>query len=130
MVDSTDMDSTAVQPELSGAKSIDEPDFVVGAPTQDDQQKAQAIYDGNEDFIQKEKAAAWMGEEGPIRQRTLRAYMDLYDFKNQTIVHSLRLVCGRLVFRAETQQVDRILVAFARQWCDCNPSHGFKAAGK
>lgn len=125
-----DSDSTPrTAGELKTSKSIDEPDFVVGDPTEDDRQKAQRIYDGNEDFIQKEKAAAWMGEEGPIRQRTLRAYMDLYDFKNKSIVDSLRLVCARLVLRAETQQVDRILVAFATQWCDCNPNHGFKTTG-
>ena len=111
-------------------KSLDEPDFVVGEPTEDDRSKAQKIFDGNEDFIQKEKAAAWMGEEGPVRQRTLQAYMELYDFCNQSVVHSLRQVCGRLVFRAETQQVDRILVAFSKRWCACNPDHGFKATGE
>ncbi|KAK0714369.1 hypothetical protein B0T21DRAFT_296968 [Apiosordaria backusii] len=108
------------------AKSIDEPDFVMGDPTEDDRQKAQKIYDGNEDFIQKDRAAAYMGEEGPVRQRVLRAYMDLFDFGNQSIVNGLRLVCNRLLLRAETQQVDRILVAFTKRWCDCNPNHGFK----
>lgn len=112
------------------AKGLDEPDFVVGDPTEDDRSKAQKIYDGNEDFIQKEKAAAWMGEEGPVRQRTLQAYMELYDFANQSVVYSLRQVCGRLVFRAETQQVDRILVAYSKRWCECNPNHGFKATGE
>jgi len=111
-------------------KPIDEPEFVVGDPTEDDWQKARKIYDGNEDFIQKEKAAAWMGEEGLVRQRTLRAYMSLYDFKNQSVVAALRQVCGRLVLRAETQQVDRILVAFAHRWCVCNASHGFKSSGE
>lgn len=111
------------------SKSIDEPDFVVGDPTEDDRQKAHNIYDGNEDFIQKDRAAAWMGEEGIVRQRTLRAYMDLYDFENHSLVSSLRQVCQRLLLRAETQQVDRILVAFVKRWCDCNPNHGFKASG-
>ncbi|KAK4240721.1 hypothetical protein C8A03DRAFT_41738 [Achaetomium macrosporum] len=109
------------------AKSIDEPEIVVGDPTEDDRQKAQKIFDGNEDFIQKDRAAAWMGEEGIVRQRTLRAYMELYDFENQSIVASLRQVCQRLLLRAETQQVDRILVAFSKRWCDCNPNHGFKS---
>ncbi|KAK4124115.1 hypothetical protein N657DRAFT_571067 [Parathielavia appendiculata] len=109
------------------AKSIDEPEVVVGDPTEDDRQKAQKIFEGNEDFIQKDRAAAWMGEEGIVRQRTLRAYMELYDFENQSIVASLRQVCQRLLLRAETQQVDRILVAFSKRWCDCNPSHGFKS---
>ena len=127
---SVKVDSAEPSPELKTAKSIDEPDFVVGDPTEDDMQKAQKIYDGNEDFIQKERAAAWMGEEGPVRQRTLRAYMDLYDFQDKSVVASLRQVCNRLVLRAETQQVDRILVAFSKRWCDCNPNHGFKATGK
>ena len=98
-------------------------------PTEDDRAKAQKIYDGNEDFIQQEKAAAWMGEEGPVRQRTLHAYMELYDFAACSIVYSLRQICDRLIFRAETQQVDRILMAFSKRWVTCNPNHGFKATG-
>lgn len=127
---SVKVDSTEPSPKLKTSKSIDEPDFVVGDPTEDDVQKAQQIYDGNEEFIQRERAAAWMGEEGPVRQRTLRAYMALYDFKDRSVVASLRQVCNRLIFKGETQQVDRILVAFATRWCDCNPNHGFKAIGK
>ncbi|KAH6705031.1 hypothetical protein VD0002_g4911 [Verticillium dahliae] len=120
-------DSSKMLESMNG-KPLDEPEFVVGDPTDDDRQKAQKIYDGNEDFIQKEKAAAWMGEEGLVRQRTLQAYMELYDFANKSVVQALRQVCERLVFRAETQQVDRILVAFSKRWCDCNPNHGFKAS--
>jgi hypothetical protein len=112
------------------AKSIDEPEIVVGDPTEDDRQKAEKIFQGNEDFIQKDRAAAWMGEEGIVRQRTLRAYMELYDFDSQSVVASLRQVCQRLLLRAETQQVDRILVAFSKQWCECNPNHGFKSIGR
>lgn len=108
---------------------LDEPEFVIGDPTEDERAKAQKIFDGNEDFIPKEKAASWMGEEGPIRQRTLRAYIDLYDFTNKNVVTCLRDVCNRLIFRAETQQVDRVLVAFSTRWCDCNPNHGFKSIG-
>jgi hypothetical protein len=99
-------------------------------PSQGDRERAQKIYDGKEDFIQKEKAAAWMGEEGLTRSRTLVAYMELYDFTNLNILAALRLMCGRLVLKAESQQVDRILVAFARRWCQCNPDHGFKGTGK
>lgn len=109
---------------------IDEPIFVVGDPTEDDRQKAQKIFDGNEDFIQKDKATGWMGGEGPVRQRTLRAYMELYDFGNLSILASLREVCGRLVLRGETQQVDRILLAFSTRWVESNPNHGFKSVGK
>ncbi|KIH91306.1 sec7 domain containing protein [Sporothrix brasiliensis 5110] len=121
------VDSGATKADDKDPNIIDEPEFVVGMPTEDDRQKALNIYEGCEDFIQKEKAAAWMGEEGPVRQRTLQAYMELYDFRNQSIVSALRDVCSRLVLRAETQQVDRILVSFSKRWCANNPNHGFKS---
>ncbi|KAI1184397.1 hypothetical protein F5B17DRAFT_83826 [Nemania serpens] len=124
-VPSVTIDSSQASPRIPSGP-LDEPEVTVGEPTEDDRQKARGIFDGDEDFIQKEKAAAWMGEEGPVRQRTLRAYMDLYDFENQSVLAALRQICSRLVFRAETQQVDRILVAFSKRWCDCNPDHGFK----
>ncbi|KAI1264316.1 hypothetical protein F5Y18DRAFT_79064 [Xylariaceae sp. FL1019] len=125
-VPSVTVDSSQASPMIPNGP-LDEPEISIGEPTEDERQKAQGIFDGDEDFIQKAKAAAWMGEEGPVRQRTLRAYMDLYDFKNQSVLAALRQVCTRLVFRAETQQVDRILVSFSKRWCDCNPNHGFKA---
>ncbi|KAK8050126.1 Sec7 domain-containing protein [Apiospora phragmitis] len=105
---------------------LDEPEVTVGEPTEDDRLKAQRIFEGREDFITKDRAASWMGEEGPVRQRTLRAYMELYDFAEKSVLTALREVCGRLILRAETQQVDRILVCFSNRWCDCNPNHGFK----
>ncbi|KAI0433195.1 hypothetical protein F5Y09DRAFT_99281 [Xylaria sp. FL1042] len=124
-VPSVTVDSSQASPQVPSGP-LDEPEVAVGEPTEDERQKAQGIFDGDEDFIQKEKAASWMGEEGPVRQRTLRAYMDLYNFENESILAALRQVCSRLVFRAETQQVDRILVAFSKRWCECNPNHGFK----
>lgn len=99
-------------------------------PTEEDLIRSQQIYDGNEDFIQKEKATAWMGDEGLVRARTLTAYMSLYDFKNLNILASMRVMCGRLVLKGESQQVDRILDAFSKRWCQSNPNHGFKATGK
>ncbi|KAI1173381.1 hypothetical protein F4777DRAFT_455527 [Nemania sp. FL0916] len=124
-VPSVTIDSSQASPRIPSGP-LDEPEVALGEPTEDERQKAQGIFDGDEDFIQKEKAAAWMGEEGPVRQRTLRAYMDLYDFESQSVLVALRQICSRLVFRAETQQVDRILVAFSKRWCHCNPNHGFK----
>lgn len=99
-------------------------------PSESDREKAQKIYDGNEDFVRKDKAAAWLGEDNPVRQRTLVAYMELYNFSNLNILAALRLMCGRLVLKAESQQVDRILVNFAKRWCHCNPNHGFKGIGE
>lgn len=99
-------------------------------PTQDDRDRALMIYNGDEDFIQKEKAAAWMGDADAVKARTLVAYMELYNFANMSILTGMRNLCGRLILRAESQQVDRILDAFAQRWCQCNPNHGFKVPGK
>ena len=88
------------------------------------------MYDGQETFISKERAAAWMGDEGPARAKALSAYMELYDFGSINILAALRVLCGRLVLKGESQQVDRILDKFAQRWCQCNPDHGFKVTGK
>ena len=91
---------------------------------------ARNIYNGHEDFTSQDKAAAWLGEDNPARLRTLVAYMEFYDFSHLNILAALRLMCGRLLLKAESQQVDRILVTFSQRWCECNPNHGFKGHGK
>ncbi|KXJ90205.1 hypothetical protein Micbo1qcDRAFT_189289 [Microdochium bolleyi] len=126
-VPSLKIDSAQPSPKITTGDPLDEPEVTMGEPTEDDRQKAQGIYDGLEDFISKEKAASWMGEEGLLRQRTLHAYMQLYSFENLSVLSGLREICSRLVLRGETQQVDRILVAFSQRWCECNPNHGFKS---
>ncbi|ELR08326.1 hypothetical protein VC83_04663 [Pseudogymnoascus destructans] len=115
-------------PTTKDAYNSSEPSSAVDQvqPTTGDWERAKKIYDGNEDFIQQSKAAAWLGEDGAIRRRTLLAYMELYDFKDMDILGALRALCNRLVLKAESQQVDRILDTFATRWCQCNPHHGFK----
>lgn len=58
-----------------------------------------------------------------------RAYMELFDWSGVNILSALRIFCGRLVFKGETQQVDRIITAISKRWCECNQTHGFKSAG-
>lgn len=99
-------------------------------PTEDDRLLARRIYDGDESFMAKERAAAWLGEAEPDRARVRRAYMELFDWQNLNILVSLRDFCSRLVLKGETQQVDRILDAFSWRWCVCNSNHGFKATGR
>ena len=55
--------------------------------------------------------------------------MAMFDFSNMNILSAVRLLCGKLVLKGETQQVDRIVDAFSKRWCECNPNHGFKSAG-
>ena len=105
------------------------PDTDVIVLTAEDHLQAKKIYDGDEDFVPKTKAAAWLGEPELDRTRVRRAYMELFEWQNLNILASLRDFCSRLLLKGETQQVDRILDAFSTRWCACNPNHGFKATG-
>ena len=98
-------------------------------PTEQERQQAKKLYDGDEDGVAKDKAAAWLGESGADHARVLRAYMELFEWRNLNILASLRDLCGRLLLKGETQQVDRILDAFSIRWVSCNANHGFKATG-
>ena len=116
--------STAESPRVPREPTVD------ATMADDAHEMARKLYDGNEDFVSKEKAAAWMGDESAVRAKTLTMYMELYDFANLNILAALRSLCNRLVLKGESQQVDRILDAFAKRWCQCNPNHGFKVTGK
>ena len=115
-------ESTAIDPTS--------PEFDVTLPFREDKVLAQRVFEGDETLVSKAKAAAWLGEAGPDRARIRRAYMELFDWQNLNILAALRVFCGRLLLKGETQQVDRILDAFSAQWCACNANHGFKATGK
>ena len=92
-----------------------------------EKEKALQIYDNGEDEIDGRIAAAWLGEVGSDRERIRKVYLELYDFKSQNILAALRNLCSRLVLKAESQLIDRILDAFANRWCECNPKHGFRS---
>ena len=98
-------------------------------PTPLDRVRARQLYDGEEIFVEKSMAAAYLGEPGTERIRQRQAYMELFDWQNLNILAALRGLCGRLYLKGEGQQVDRVLDAFSTRWCACNPNHGFKATG-
>ena len=105
------------------------PEVDLNQPTDSDRLQAKRIFDGDDPEVDRSKAAPWLGEARPERARVRRAYMELFDWRNLNILAGLRGLCGRLLLKGETQQVDRILDAFSIRWCECNPNHGFKATG-
>lgn len=90
--------------------------------------KAKNIYENSEEDVDGRSAATWLGEAGSDRERIRQAYMELFDFSGLNIVAALRNLCSRLILKAESQLIDRLIDAFAKQWCACNPNHGFKSA--
>lgn len=93
-----------------------------------DREQALKLYENQDAVAGSDPAAAWLGE--PDRGKIREAYMQLFNWSNFSILAALRSLCDRLVLKGETQQVDRVLDAFSNRWCDCNPSHGFKAVGE
>ncbi|KAL7268593.1 hypothetical protein RUND412_008777 [Rhizina undulata] len=118
--DDDEDDSVLIEEELE-AKSEDE-------PTSEDRELARKIFDGDEEFVTKAGAAAWLGEAGPAAARARKAYMEMFNWKGMNILSCLRMLCSKLIFRGETQQVDRIMDAISKRWCECNPNHGFKSS--
>lgn len=97
-------------------------------PSASDREQARKLFDSQDQVVGNEPAAAWLGD--PDRGMVREAYMRLFNWSNMNILAALRALCERLVLKGETQQVDRVLDAFSNRWCDCNPSHGFKAIGR
>ncbi|TGZ80210.1 hypothetical protein EX30DRAFT_308036 [Ascodesmis nigricans] len=118
-----DQEDEEVSRKDSDNESLKEGEF-----TPKDLDIAHKIFDGNEELVTKEKAAAWLGDPGPERGRIRKAYMSLFDWAGMNILASMRLFCGRLVFKGEAQQVDRIMDDISQRWCQCNPNHGFKSS--
>jgi hypothetical protein len=99
-------------------------------PTDAERARAMQMFSGDDTSAQKAQAAAVLGDVTISSMRTRKAFMDLFDWAGFTILGAMRDMCGKLVLKAETQQVDRILMSLSERWCECNPNHGFKAVGK
>ncbi|KAF2794999.1 hypothetical protein K505DRAFT_360605 [Melanomma pulvis-pyrius CBS 109.77] len=95
-------------------------------PTEADRTRARMIFTGD-DPSGKAQAATILGDVTVASTRMRKAYMELFDWSGFNILSAMRDLCGKLVLRAETQQVDRILMSLSERWCECNPNHGFKA---
>jgi hypothetical protein len=98
-------------------------------PTDQDRERAFRIFGGDETSVQKAQAATILGDVTLTGTRTRKAFMDLFNWTGFSILAAMRDMCGKLVLKAETQQVDRILMSLSERWCECNPNHGFKAIG-
>lgn len=76
----------------------------------------------------KSEICAWLGDAGEDRARVRQAYLEMFNWKDTSILTALRKFCEHTDFKGESQQLDRLLQGIARRWTECNPNHGFKAA--
>ncbi|KAL9111530.1 MAG: hypothetical protein Q9227_004018 [Pyrenula ochraceoflavens] len=89
---------------------------------------AEKIYNHDDKMLDYQRTAAWLGDSDPEKEQLRHAYMQMYDLKDMNILVALRSLCSRMTLKGETQQVDRMLDAFSRRWCECNSNHGFKSS--
>ncbi|KAI8339148.1 hypothetical protein BC941DRAFT_501440 [Chlamydoabsidia padenii] len=82
---------------------------------------AKDFWDGKQTVCEYEKIATWLGTSDPFRACVLQRYMDYFDFTNQPLDEAFRNLCAKLFFKAESQQMDRIIEAFAKKFWECNP---------
>lgn len=71
-----------------------------------------------------------LGQAGISGDRLRQVYMELLDLKGVNVLNGLRLLCGTLTLKGESQQIDRILSSFSRRWCECNRRSSPKLEGK
>ncbi|GAA5933388.1 uncharacterized protein JCM15063_001302 [Sporobolomyces koalae] len=57
----------------------------------------------------------------PFYEQALAAYLRLFPFGSLPLDIALRLFLCSSSLPPETQQIDRVMEAFARRWCECNP---------
>ncbi|PVV05045.1 hypothetical protein BB560_000435 [Smittium megazygosporum] len=64
--------------------------------------------------------ASFLGGNLPINQKTLSIYISFFDFTNMKLIDCMRLLCSKLPIQGETQVVDRVILALAQRFIECN----------
>ncbi|CEP08216.1 hypothetical protein [Parasitella parasitica] len=85
------------------------------------QETANSLWLENEMHAPKKKTAAYIGKLDPFCHRVLKQYMNQFDFTGMKLDEAFRKLCQKLYFKAEAQEIDRILEAFAYKFWSQNP---------
>ncbi|CAO3599194.1 unnamed protein product [Absidia cylindrospora] len=86
---------------------------------------AERLWDEDESFVTRDHMAEWLGTSKSLNSLVLVSYMDHFEFETLRLDSAFRKLCGKLYFKAEAQQIDRILDIFAKRYWKCNPQSVF-----
>ncbi|KAF1799806.1 hypothetical protein FB192DRAFT_1286040 [Mucor lusitanicus] len=89
---------------------------------------AKSLWNDDETVVVKERMAEWLGQGKPFENAVLHQYMQFFVFTEMRLDSAFRKLCSKLYFKAEAQQIDRILESFANRYWDCNPECLFGSA--
>ncbi|KAG1042136.1 hypothetical protein G6F43_011961 [Rhizopus delemar] len=67
-------------------------------------------------FISKKEIASYLGKWDLFHHKVLLVYMSYFELSGMKLEEAFRKLCSKLYFKAEAQEIDRILEAFAYQY--------------
>ncbi|KAF9124007.1 hypothetical protein BGW39_008532 [Mortierella sp. 14UC] len=82
---------------------------------------ARRLFDEDETLMKREEIAAYMATPNAFYRSILVHYMSYFDFSGLRLDMAFRALCQKLVLKGESQEVDRVLEAFAGRYVTCNP---------
>jgi hypothetical protein len=87
-------------------------------------QLSRKLWEEDENVLKREKIAEFLGGLGDFKSFTRENWIKNFDFRNLSLEISLRKLFEKLVlWKVESQMVDRILESFARRWWEGNEGH-------
>ncbi|KAG0309537.1 hypothetical protein BGZ98_001278 [Dissophora globulifera] len=78
-------------------------------------------FDEDATFLKRDEIAEYLGTPKPFNQQVLSHYMNHFNFAGKRLDSAFRALCQKLILKGESQEVDRILEAFAERYVVCNP---------
>lgn len=76
----------------------------------------------NSEGLNKVKIGEYLGDTSQMHLDVLKAFVQLHDFENKSLDSALREFLWSFRLPGEAQKIDRMMEAFATQYCACNPN--------
>ncbi|KAI9015654.1 hypothetical protein CLU79DRAFT_838008 [Phycomyces nitens] len=73
-----------------------------------------------EEDVSREKMTSYLGKIDPFHRQVLTYYLENFDFSGLKLDDAFRKLCAKLHFKAEAQEIDRVLEAFSIRYWSCN----------
>ncbi|KAI9321508.1 Sec7 domain-containing protein [Dichotomocladium elegans] len=85
------------------------------------QEVADRLWTGDISMIPSNQSmASFLGHDNAFAQCTLKLFLAKFDFTHLKLDDAFRKLCQKLYFKAEAQEIDRILEVFAHRYWTCN----------
>lgn len=97
-------------------------EFLVQEELLDDSPEAISQFLFRGEGLNKGAIGDYLGEYCDMNLKVLDQFLLLHEFHDMILVQSLRQFLWSFRLPGEAQKIDRMMEAFAKRYCDCNPS--------